>query len=107
MPYMPEPTAEPSREEVDQMLGLVLLEFGATWCPHCQGAQPALKAELSNRPGVKHLKIEDGRGRPLGRSYRVKLWPNLVFLRDGQVLTQLARPSEAELREAFKQFDAE
>jgi thioredoxin 1 len=106
MPYMSEPTAEPSREEVDQMPGLVLLEFGATWCPHCQGAQPALKAELAKRPGVKHLKIEDGRGRPLGRSYRVKLWPNLVFLRNGQVLAQLSRPSDAELREVFKQFDA-
>ncbi|MGC3966653.1 MAG: thioredoxin family protein [Pirellulales bacterium] len=106
MPYMPEPTAEPSKEEVEKMPGLVLLEFGATWCPHCQAAQSMLKAELGKRANVKHLKIEDGRGRPLGRNYRVKLWPNLVFLRDGQVLSQLARPSDAELQETFKQFDA-
>ena len=105
-PYMPESTAEPEREAVDQMPGLVVLEFGASWCPHCQAAQPALKAELDRRPQVTHLKIEDGRGKVLGRTYRVKLWPNFVFLRDGQILTQLARPSDLELREAFKLLDA-
>lgn len=105
-PYMPESTAEPEREAVDQMPGLVVLEFGASWCPHCQAAQPALKAELDRRPQVTHLKIEDGRGKVLGRTYRVKLWPNFVFLRDGQILAQLARPSDLELREAFKLLDA-
>ena len=104
--YMPESTAEPEREAVDQMPGLVVLEFGASWCPHCQAAQPTLKAELDRRPQVTHLKIEDGRGKVLGRTYRVKLWPNLVLLRDGQILAQLARPSDLELREAFKLLDA-
>jgi thioredoxin 1 len=50
---------------------------------------------------VKHLKVEDGPGRPLGRSFRVRLWPNLVFLKDGVVVRQLARPSVAELHDAF------
>jgi len=40
-------------------------------------------------------------GRRLGRSFRVKLWPNLVFLKNGAVVRQLARPSEPELKEAF------
>lgn len=105
-PYMPESTTEPEREAVDRMPGLVVLEFGASWCPHCQAAQPALRAELDRRPRVTHLKIEDGRGKVLGRTYGVKLWPNLVFLRDGRILTQLARPSDAELREAFQLLDA-
>lgn len=105
-PYMPESATEPEREAVDRMPGLVVLEFGASWCPHCQAAQPALQAELDSRPQVTHLKIEDGRGKVLGRTYGVKLWPNLVFLRDGRILAQLARPSDAELREAFQLLDA-
>jgi len=53
---------------------------------------------LNEYPKVRHIKIEDGKGRPLGRSFRVKLWPNLVFLRDGKVVEQLARPGVSEAR---------
>ena len=45
-------------------------------------------------------------GRPLGRSFRVRLWPNLVFLKDGVVVRQLARPTAADLREAFEALTA-
>ena len=47
---------------------------------------------------MRHIKVEDGPGRPLGRSFRVKIWPNLVFLRDGEVVQQLARPAVEEVR---------
>lgn len=92
---------EPTRAEVDRLPGPVLLEFGASWCPHCQAIQPELARLLGQFPQIRHIKIEDGKGKPLGRSFRVKLWPNLVFLRDGQVLRQLARPASAAIREAF------
>jgi thioredoxin 1 len=50
--------------------------------------------------------VEDGSGRPLGRSFRVKLWPTLVFLRDGQDLARLVRPGEArEIGEALAGID--
>jgi thioredoxin 1 len=80
----------------------VLLEFGAGWCPYCQALAPKLAELLRGYPGVRHIRIEDGPGRPLGRSFRVKLWPNLVFLRDGQVIKQVARPEEAEVREGLE-----
>ena len=44
---------------------------------------------------MAHIKVEDGSGRPLGRSYRVKLWPTLVFLRDGVEVARLVRPTDA------------
>jgi thioredoxin 1 len=93
---------EPTRGEIDQTEGPVLLEFGASWCPHCHALAPTLARLLAAYPGIRHIKVEDGPGRPLGRSFRVKIWPNLVFLRDGQVVTQLARPDESEVREALK-----
>ena len=36
---------EPTRDEVDHMPGLVVLEFGADWCPHCQ----AIRADPGRR----------------------------------------------------------
>jgi thioredoxin 1 len=61
-----------------------------------------LAALLRRHPDVRHIKIEDGRGKPLGRSFRVKLWPTLVFLRDGRVVKQVARPSAAEAAEGLQ-----
>jgi thioredoxin len=96
-----EPDEAPTREEVDRMPGLVLLEFGTDWCGFCRAVQPHVETLLGQKPGVRHVKVEDGPGRPLGRSFRVRLWPNFVFLRDGVIVRQLARPNANELKEAF------
>lgn len=86
---------EPSSAEVDALPGATLLEFGTPWCGWCRRAQPLIAEALASHPGLRHLKVEDGSGRPLGRAYRVKLWPTLVFLRDGQEVTRLVRPQDA------------
>jgi thioredoxin 1 len=99
--------AEPTRAEIDAMPGPVLLEFGATWCPHCRALAPHLAKALREHPEVRHVKVEDGPGRPLGRSFRVKLWPNLVFLRDGEVKLQAARPSGDEVRRGLEAITGE
>lgn len=93
---------EPTRAEIDQHAGLLVLEFGAPWCGHCQAIQATLARLLANHPEVAHLKIYDGRGRPLGRSFRVKLWPTLVFLRDGKVVSRIVRPADAEIAESLQ-----
>jgi thioredoxin 1 len=95
-------TAEPTRAEIDAMPGPVLLEFGASWCPHCRALAPEVSRALRAHPGVRHVRVEDGPGKPLGRSFRVKLWPNLVFLRDGEVKHQLARPDAGAMRRALE-----
>jgi thioredoxin 1 len=96
----------PSREEIDQMAGPVLVEFGTPWCGYCQAAQRDIVDLLAKHPGMRHVKVEDGPGRRLGRSFRVKLWPNLVFMKDGAVVRQLARPSAGEMREAAEAITA-
>lgn len=85
---------EPSRDEVERLPGLTVLEFGTGWCGICAAAQPLIRAALGARPDVRHLKVEDGRGRPLGRSFGVKLWPTLVVLRDGREAARVVRPHD-------------
>lgn len=85
---------QPDRTVIDGLRGPAVIEFGADWCGHCQAAEPLIGAALGQRPEVQHLKIADGRGRPLGRSFGVKLWPTLVFLRDGEEIARIIRPAD-------------
>jgi thioredoxin 1 len=85
-------TTEPSRQEMDAMREPVVLEFGTSWCGWCRGAQPFIQQALDTHPGVRHIKVEDGPGQPLGRSFRVKLWPTLVFMKNGQEVARVVRP---------------
>jgi thioredoxin 1 len=85
----------PTLAELASIDGPTLLEFGTPWCGWCRGAQPVIAAALGEHPGVRHLKVEDGSGRPLGRAFRVKLWPTLIFLKHGQEVARLVRPQDA------------
>jgi thioredoxin 1 len=85
---------EPTRAEIEALAGPTLLEFGTTWCGFCRAAQPLIARAFAGHPNVRHVKVEDGSGRPLGRAFEVKLWPTLVFLRDGKVLDRLVRPKD-------------
>jgi thioredoxin 1 len=87
---------EPTRDEVDRLPGATLVEFGSPWCGYCRGAQPAHPAAMAKHPGVRHIKVHDASGRRLGRSFRVKLWPTLVFMKDGAEVARLVRPTDAE-----------
>jgi thioredoxin len=98
---------EPKRDEVDALQGPTVLEFGSPWCGWCRRAQPLLAEAFSEHPGVRHIKIADASGRRLGRSYGVKLWPTLVFLRDGKEAARLVRPQDAAaIRAALAQIEA-
>lgn len=95
-----QPTA-PTRSEIDAMPGALLLQFGVGWCSHCQAAEPAIAQALQAQPQLAHLRIEDGPGRALGRSFKVKLWPTLVLMHQGQELDRLVRPTQAEQVQAL------
>ena len=94
--------AQPTRAEIDALTGPALLEFGTGWCGHCRASQAPLASVYAQHGAVPHLRVEDVPGRALGRSFRVKLWPTLIFLKDGQEVARLVRPLDsAEIERAF------
>lgn len=97
---------QPQRSEIDAVTGPAVIEFGTDWCGYCQAAQPIVKPILAKHADLKHLKIEDGPGRPLGRSFGIKLWPTFIFMRDGKEVARLVRPTNAvSIQEALEKID--
>lgn len=94
--------AAPTPEDVAAMRGPVVLEFGTNWCGFCQAAQPLIAQAFDRYGDVEHFKVEDGPGRRLGRSFRVKLWPTLIFLHDGKEVARTVRPADVrDIEEGF------
>ncbi|MCK9260323.1 MAG: thioredoxin family protein [Azoarcus sp.] len=85
-----------SRSEIDELDEAVVLNFGTDWCGHCNAAAPLIAAAMARHPGIRQIKVEDGPGRRLGRSFSVKLWPSLIFVRKGQEIARLVRPGKQE-----------
>jgi thioredoxin 1 len=97
---------EPKRAEVEALPGPTLLEFGSPWCGYCRRAQPLIAQAFVGHPGVRHIKVADASGRRLGRAFGVKLWPTLVFLKDGVEVGRAVRPAGvAEISEALARID--
>lgn len=92
--------AAPTLEQLSDMDGYALLEFGTPWCGHCQAATDAVREALADYATMPHVKVYDGKGKVLGRKFRVKLWPTLILLHKGEEVARVVRPLQAdEVRE--------
>jgi thioredoxin 1 len=124
-PYTP---VHPTRAALEAMPGKVVLEFGVDWCPHCQRAAGPVAEALSTAglrvadstgaaicrgetpvaataDTLQYWRLEDERARPLGRSFKVKLWPTLLFLQDGVEVARVVRPTTvAEVTAGLEQW---
>lgn len=97
---------EPRRAEIDAAPGPLVLEFGNPWCGYCRRAQPLIAQAFVQHAAVRHIKVADASGRRLGRSFGVKLWPTLVFLKDGKEAARVVRPAAAaEIAAALERID--
>jgi thioredoxin 1 len=92
---------EPTRQEIDATREPLVLEFGASWCGYCQAAQADIATVLQAHSEARHIKVEDGKGQPLGRSFGVKLWPTLVYLENGVEKGRVVRPADSTAIEAI------
>ena len=85
-------TREPERSEVDarRRPGRARVRRAVVRALHRGAASDRSRVR---RPSRCPSSEDRGRQRqPLGRSFRVKLWPTLVFLRDGEEVARLVRP---------------
>ncbi|WP_413698845.1 thioredoxin family protein [Psychromonas sp. KJ10-10] len=90
-------------EQLQEIKGNYLLEFGAPWCGHCQSAFSATEELLNETPDLKHIKIYDGKGKKLGRIFGVKLWPTFIFMKNNNEVARVVRPTNIQqLREIIK-----
>lgn len=96
--YSPTPPGADTLEAAEEA---VLLDFGTDWCGYCRRAQALVDSVMSRYPEVLHLRVEDGPGRPLGRSFRVKLWPTLILLSHGKEVARVVRPEDESAIEAL------
>jgi thioredoxin 1 len=85
-----------SRTELDALAGPTVVEFGSNDCGICAAAQSDIASALRPHPELRHIKVQDGSGQPMGRLFGVKLWPTLVFLQDGREVTRVVRPRSVE-----------
>ncbi|HBI68730.1 MAG TPA: thiol reductase thioredoxin [Massilia sp.] len=89
-------TSQPERSAIDAASGITALDFGTNWCGYCRAGEPLIEQALQDYPQAKHIKVEDGPGRPLGRSFRIKLWPTVVVMKDGVEVARVTRPVDAD-----------
>jgi len=95
-------TTQPERSAIDAASGILALDFGTNWCGYCRAGEPLIDAALQDYPQARHMKVEDGPGRALGRSFRIKLWPTVVVLKDGVEVARVTRPVDAaEVKDAL------
>lgn len=90
----PYETAQPERAAIDARSGVTAIDFGTNWCGYCQAASPHIERALAQYPEIAHVKVEDGPGRALGRSFRVKLWPTVIVMKNGQEIARVVRPED-------------
>jgi thioredoxin 1 len=95
----------PERADLDASKGPVVVEFGSNGCGICQGTLPII-TESMRTITAPHFRVEDGKGKRLGRSYGVKLWPTLIMLRDGKEMARVVRPTAtAEIEAALRTIE--
>ncbi len=78
-------------QEVLQAEGLVLVDFGATWCGPCKKLEPIVEDLYNNSfsDKMKLFKVDVGQAPGVAQKYRVLSVPQLIFFVGGEVKGQM------------------
>jgi thioredoxin len=64
---------------------LVLVDFGAVWCPPCKKMEPVLKRLQKNNPNKFSLvKVDGGRDEEILKTYKVTAIPVFILFKEGK-----------------------
>lgn len=75
-------------EEVLKSDKLVVVEFGAAWCPPCRQLLPILERMSKTLENVKFVKVNIDNEADLCIKYKVEHVPKMIFVKNGAVVHQ-------------------
>ena len=82
---------------------VVLVDFGAEWCPPCKKMEPVLKSLQANNAGKFTLvKVDGGNDEEILRTYNVTALPVFIVFKDGKQVWR--KDGVAEEKEIAAQF---
>ncbi len=88
----------------------VLVEFYATWCPHCQRMHPVLdnvEKKAGKKLKVVRLDIDAPENEKLVNAYKIQTIPTMLFFRnEEQVWRHSGEIPEAELEKIVSTYSA-
>ncbi|MCI8998469.1 MAG: thioredoxin family protein [Muribaculaceae bacterium] len=84
----------------------VLMEFYATWCPHCQRMMPVMAELKDEMDGVAEIFQIEGDDNPeLMDKFNVKGYPTFILYKDGQeVWRDSGEKPYSELKDMIDRF---
>ncbi|MCM2374274.1 thioredoxin family protein [Aporhodopirellula aestuarii] len=91
-PAPTEPAEAVTQTRFDQTINqdkLILVKFGATWCPPCRDVDQELKMLSGQLPeDVEVLKIDVDENPELAQRYGISSIPKLMLVRNGEILSE-------------------
>jgi rhodanese-related sulfurtransferase len=63
--------------------GLVLIDFGAPWCPPCKKMEPVI-AEVKKKSGVTVKYVDGGANADLMNTYQIEAMPTFILYKSGR-----------------------
>ncbi len=84
-----------SNEDFDDIINsnpAVLMEFYASWCPHCKAFYPVLEAASAklNQEGIVVAQTEIDTFEDIANEYDVQSIPTLTFFKNGSLVAESA-----------------
>lgn len=90
-----------TKEEFDsalQHLGLVVVDFFATWCGPCKMIAPMLDKFAAEYSSAKFVKVDVDELGQLAQQYEVSSMPTILLFKNGQVVDKVIGANPAAIK---------